>query len=159
MRIKPGSPLEIYTAILWLHGDSLAIFTQIFSRSLFVHPTAAMRVTTLLLGFAANAVLAQRPADMSICDYYTTALLMDNTAANQYMLLTLVVNTALIGNYTTPNVGIAVSGVLSPGTYNGMSINLLPYFDGSLASTNAGGSSGMATNFLDDGGKKCKRAM
>lgn len=48
------------------------------------------------LGFVA----AQRPSGTSICDYYTTALLKDNTAANQYTLLTLLVNTAVIGNYT-----------------------------------------------------------
>ena len=114
-----------------------------------------MRVTTIL-GLAVSVVLAQRPANTSICDYYTGALLKNNTAANQYTVLTLVVNTALIGNYTTPNVGIAVNGILNPGTYNGTSVNLLPYFDGSLASTNTGGTSGSPQNFLDDGGKRCK---
>jgi hypothetical protein len=114
-----------------------------------------MRVTALL-GFAVGVVLAQRPTNTSICDYYTTALLKNNTAANQYAVLTLVVNTALIGNYTQPNKGIAVNGILNPGMYNGTAINLLPYFDGSLASTNAGGTSGAPQNFLDDGGKRCK---
>ena len=48
---------------------------------------------------AANAVNAQgRPDDVSICDYYTTALLENNTAENQATLLTLVVNTVVIGN-------------------------------------------------------------
>lgn len=42
--------------------------------------------------------VAQRPTNTSICDYYTTALLMNNTAANQATLLTLVVNTVVIGN-------------------------------------------------------------
>lgn len=47
----------------------------------------------------ASTVLAQgRPSNVSICDYYTTALLKNNTAANQKTLLTLVVNTAVIGN-------------------------------------------------------------
>jgi len=110
-----------------------------------------MRATSLLLGLVA-AVVAQRPADTSICDYYTTALLMENSAANQYMLLTLVVNTVIIGNYTQPNVGIAVPGILVPGMYNGTAVNLLPYFDGSLASANTGGNSGTPQNFLDDGG-------
>lgn len=67
-------------------------------------------------------------------------------------LLTLLVNTAVIGNYTKPNVGVHVPGILANGTYNGTAVNLLPYFSGGLLSTNEGGSSGMAVNFLDDGG-------
>jgi hypothetical protein len=47
---------------------------------------------------AVAGVAAQRPNGTSICDYYTTALLKNNTAANQKTLLTLVVNTAVIGN-------------------------------------------------------------
>lgn len=99
----------------------------------------------------ATGAMAQRPTNTSICDYYTTALLMNNTAANQYTLLTLVVNTAVIGNYTQPNVGIAVPGILAKGTYNGTAVNLLPYFNGQLASTNRNGSA-VAVNFLNDGG-------
>lgn len=53
---------------------------------------------TLLALTAASAVLAQRPNDTSICDYYTKALLKDNTAENQYTVLTLIVNTVVIGN-------------------------------------------------------------
>ncbi|MCJ1247818.1 hypothetical protein MMC30_005033 [Trapelia coarctata] len=108
-----------------------------------------LTLTTLALVGAASA---QRPANISICDYYTTALLKENSAKNQYTLLTLLVNTAVIGNYTQPNVGVHVPGILAAGKYNGTDVNLLPYFDGGLASTNAGGSSGVAQNFLDDGG-------
>lgn len=53
---------------------------------------------------------------------------------------------------TTPNVGIAVPGILAPGKVDGVDVNLLPYFDGSLASSNRGGSSGVAVNNLDGGG-------
>lgn len=101
----------------------------------------------------ASAAVAQRPSNVSICDYYTTALLKENNATNQYTLLTLLVNTAVIGNYTQPNVGVAVPGILNPnGTYNGTKVNLVPYFNGGLASTNTGGMAGMAVNFLDGGG-------
>lgn len=58
----------------------------------------------------------------------------------------------MIGNYTKPNVGIAVPGILAKGTYNGAEVNLLPYFNGMLASSNRGGDSGVAVNSLDDGG-------
>ena len=107
---------------------------------------------SLFLALLSLARAQSRPANTSICDYYTTALLKDNTAANQYTLLTLVVNTAVIGNYTKPNVGIAVDGILKPGKQNGTDVNLLPYFDGGLDSSNRGGKSGVAINFLDDGG-------
>jgi hypothetical protein len=52
----------------------------------------------LALVASIGTVVAQRPSNISICDYYTTALLKNNTAANQKTLLTLVVNTAVIGN-------------------------------------------------------------
>jgi len=111
-----------------------------------------MQFKAIAILAAVGSVVAQRPNGTSICDYYTTALLKDNTAANQMTLLTLVVNTAVIGNYTTPNVGIAVPGILAKGTFNGTNVNLAPYFNGGLKSTNGGGTSGEAVNFLDGGG-------
>jgi len=111
-----------------------------------------MHYSTIVLAALSSIAAAQRPTDVSICDYYTTALLKENNATNQMTLLTLVVNTAVIGNYTQPNVGIAVPGILAKGTYNGTAVNLLPYFDGSLKSSNRGGAGGVGVNFLDDGG-------
>jgi len=111
-----------------------------------------MRFTTSTLAVLATVASAQRPANESICDYYTTALLKINNATNQMTLLTLLVNTAVIGNYTQPNVGVQVPGILANGTYNGTAVNLLPYFSGGLLSSNEGGSSGVSVNFLDDGG-------
>ncbi|KAI5199056.1 hypothetical protein E4T39_06427 [Aureobasidium subglaciale] len=109
-----------------------------------------MRPSTFVAGLAAVAApaLAQ---NMSICDKYTTALLKENTGANQLTLLTLLVNTVVIGNYTKPNMN-AVPGILAKGEYMGTEVNLLPYFNGGLASSNRGGASGVAINFLDDGG-------
>lgn len=98
-----------------------------------------------------GTVSAAAAQNMSVCDKYTTALLMENNSTNQYTLLTLLVNTVVIGNYTQPNMN-AVPGILAKGTYEGEEVNLLPYFDGSLKSNNRGGSSGVAVNFLDDGG-------
>ncbi|KAK7740824.1 hypothetical protein SLS62_011009 [Diatrype stigma] len=108
--------------------------------------------TLIAAAVATSPATAQRPEDEPICDYYTTALLKENTAENQLTLLTLIVNTVVIGNYTTPNVGIAVPGILAPGKYNDTDVNLLPYFDGSLASSNRGGDEGVAVNSLDGGG-------
>ena len=102
--------------------------------------------------FVFQNVNAQRPANESICDYYTTTLLMNNTAENQMTVLTLVVNTAVIGNYTKPNVGIMVPGILAQGQMQeGIPVDLLKYFNGSLMSTNRNGVAS-SVNFLDDGG-------
>src|SRR5271154_2137954 len=106
----------------------------------------------IALGLAAQVVMGQRPMNTSICDYYTTALLMNNTAENQMTLLTLIVNTAVIGNYTQPNVGIMDPGILASGQMQeGAPVDLLRYFNGSLMSTNVNGKAG-TVNFLDDGG-------
>ncbi|KAF2430005.1 hypothetical protein EJ08DRAFT_697798 [Tothia fuscella] len=99
----------------------------------------------------ASLAAAQRPNGTSICDYYTTALLKNNTAVNQMTLLTLLVNTAVIGNYTKPNVGITVPGILAKGKVNETEVDLLPYFIGGLVSSNRGNKA-VSVNFLDDGG-------
>ncbi|KAH6717777.1 hypothetical protein BKA61DRAFT_475972 [Leptodontidium sp. MPI-SDFR-AT-0119] len=108
-----------------------------------------MLFKSLTLAAVASTVAAQ---NMSFCDKYTTALFMNNTAENQLKLLTAVVNTAVIGNYSATTTGKAVAGILAPGTVNGTAVNLLPYFNGGFASSNRGGSSGVSVNFLDDGG-------
>lgn len=107
-----------------------------------------MRFSTLALASTAGLAAAQ---NASICDKYTTALLKENNATNQYTLLTLLVNTVVIGNYTQPNMN-AVPGILAKGQYMGQDVDLLPYFNGMLASSNRGGSAGVSINFLDGGG-------
>ena len=49
-----------------------------------------------------------------------------------------------------PNVGIKVPGILAAGKYEGTDVNLLPYFNGELASSNRGNKA-VAINFLDGG--------
>lgn len=108
-------------------------------------------IATFLL-VAAPSVYAQRPSNTSICDYYSSILLGTSNATTQNKLLTLLVNTAVIGNYTGPQ-KVAVPGILSSNaTLNGTKVNLLPYFDGSLKSSNTGKKHGVSVNYLDDGG-------
>ncbi|KAF2155285.1 hypothetical protein K461DRAFT_276484 [Myriangium duriaei CBS 260.36] len=107
-----------------------------------------MYAKTLSFLAAASLALAQRPSNTSMCDYYTTALFTDNTAANQYALVKAVVDRAGVGNATSNPV---VTGIVKPGMYNGVKVDISPYFTGALNSTNRGGSSGVSVNFLDGG--------
>ena len=108
----------------------------------------SLKALALLLGVAA----ALRPNGTTICDYYTPLLLgEENTAASQQELMALITHTFILGNYTTPNVGVAVAGIAGPMTFQGHKVNLLPYFTGGYVSTNQGGKA-VVTNFLDDGG-------
>lgn len=112
-----------------------------------------MLFQSLLLLTSAGAALALRPSNISICDYYTPMVTgKDNSADSQYELMLKVTHTFILGNYTTPNVGVAVQGIAGVFPYKGHDVNLLPYFVGGYASTNTGGSEGKAVNFLDDGG-------
>ena len=111
-----------------------------------------MRFDILALGLGAITLArAQRPANTPICDYYTTAVLKNNTAANQYLLLTVLVNTVVIGNYSACAVGGGLPGILAPANYGGEQVNLLPYFNGCLESTNVDNMPS-SVNFLDGGG-------
>jgi len=101
-----------------------------------------------------SQALAQRPSNTSICDYYSQKILGAVTPASQKLLLTLIINTVVLGNYTTPNVGIPVHGFASPGVQDGVAVNLLPFFTGAMLTTNPGGDGnvGVSKLFLDDGG-------
>jgi len=110
-----------------------------------------LKALILLLALGANA--AQRPSEISICDWYAEDLFGANTAANQQLLMTYILNTAILGNYTQPNVGIAVTGVAGISVFNGTTVDVITYFDAALYSTNDGTTPhGVAKNFLDDGG-------
>ncbi|MBE7181979.1 MAG: hypothetical protein INR71_12380 [Terriglobus roseus] len=74
-------------------------------------------------------------------------MLKNNTAENQYTLLTLLVKTAALGNFTGPGTKLAslpgsmvdVPGILAKGNVNGTDVELMPYFTGELATTNVNG--------------------
>ena len=109
----------------------------------------------LLATFALFATAsAQRPNDTSICDYYANKVVGNNTAASQQLLMTLILNTAFLGNYSkTYSSGVLVTGLASVGEYQGTSVNDLPFFDAGYASANDFVTPhGVAKNFLDDGG-------
>jgi hypothetical protein len=92
-----------------------------------------------------------KSANMPICDFYTTALFTSNTAENQRLLLVKLVNTVIIGSYTPGKTAQGLVGILAPGSFNGIPVTLLPFFDGTLKTTNVGGVASNI-NFLDDGG-------
>ncbi len=95
---------------------------------------------------------AQRPQDVSICDYYAPIVTgQENSASSQYELMLKITHTFILGNYTQPNVGVKVTGIASPGSFDGHEVNLLPYFTGGYASTNLGTGEGVAYNWLDSG--------
>lgn len=113
----------------------------------------------LLEVFAALVVVgtvgAQRPSNISVCDWYTPKIIgEENSAASQQKLMQKITHTFILGNYTTPNVGIAVAGVAAPANVSGHEVNILNYFTGAYYSTNGynNASTGVAKNFLDDGG-------
>ena len=107
----------------------------------------------LVAGATAVATPTLERRSQSVCDKYTKALFGSNTAANQETLLILVVNTAVIGNYSSAStVAPGAPGLLTPTTYDGENVNLLQYFNGALDSTNNGGKCGVSVNFLDGGG-------
>ena len=111
-----------------------------------------MFYTTFFFLAAANLALAERPSETPMCDHYAATMWGENTPANQYTLLNLIVNRFAFGNYQFPpdtsNAGTNITGFLTPGYFQGKPVNLLPYFNGGLASTNQGGANGVSVNIL-----------
>ncbi|KXS14199.1 hypothetical protein M427DRAFT_99926 [Gonapodya prolifera JEL478] len=101
---------------------------------------------TPALGQSTSSGGAGRPANQTICDYYTQAVFGNITAENELTLLTLLVNTVVIGNYSpAANQSVLVPGILSS------SGGLAKYFTGADKTTNRNNVP-TAVNFLDGGG-------
>ena len=71
----------------------------------------------------------------------TKALFGNDTADNELALLTAVVNLAVLGDAE-----LGVAGILAAEG------GLAPFFDGTAATTNRGGDTGVSINFLDGAG-------
>ncbi|KAJ3037418.1 hypothetical protein HDV00_001725 [Rhizophlyctis rosea] len=105
----------------------------------------------LLKSLCLAVLVATASAADSFCDKYTTALFTNNTGENQLKLMTVVVNTVVIGNWSATPTDKNVPGILADFTANGKTYNLLKYFSGAGLTTNQGGNPAMV-NFLDGGG-------
>ncbi|KAH8651436.1 hypothetical protein BX600DRAFT_528722 [Xylariales sp. PMI_506] len=103
---------------------------------------------------SALVIAADRPENVTACDFYTQKTIGEITPANQQLLMALVLHSALLGPYSKYNT-VPVddfTGALYPRQYQGSYVDLNVYFNGALASTNTGKGQGEAVNFLDDGG-------
>jgi hypothetical protein len=93
-----------------------------------------MRLDTaslLVISIAGGGALAQRPSDASICDYYAEKKYGENSTTTQVKLLQNIVALAFGGGDGVPDTSAENTGIINPGKYNGLDINLRPWFDGS----------------------------
>jgi hypothetical protein len=105
----------------------------------------------MCLTLLSTTCLAQRPSNASICDYYATQLYGTNSSETQQNLVQHIVALAFEGGTTLTNVSSEITGILRPGTFGGVNIDLLVYFNGSRASTNVNNAP-IGINWLDAGG-------
>jgi hypothetical protein len=104
-------------------------------------------VLALLFGVS----LAQRPSNASTCDYYTMNRYGTNTSTSQFQLVQSIIALAFGGGFNISNVSSEITGILNPGTYQNYSVDLRPWFNGSIDSTNLNNQA-VGINWLDDGG-------
>lgn len=106
--------------------------------------------------YLGTTVLAKRPQNASICDYYAQSLYGTNTSQTQYQLTQHIVTLAFAGAPPgSSNISSSITGIFNPGTfsYQGttLGVDLLPWFNGSIDSTNLNNQA-VGIDWLDDGG-------
>ncbi len=104
-------------------------------------------VLALLLGVSQ----AQRPTNSSICDYYAQVRYGVNNSDTQFQLVQGIVTLAFGGGFNLSNISSDITGILNPGNFSGTPVDLRPWFNGSLASTNLNNQP-VGLNWLDGGG-------
>jgi hypothetical protein len=95
--------------------------------------------------------LGQRPTNASTCDYYAETLYGANTSTTQFQLIQSIIALAFGGGFNLSNVSSDITGILNPGTFQNLTVDLRPWFDGSIDSTNLNDQA-VGINWLDDGG-------
>ena len=101
---------------------------------------------------------SQQTPCFSTQNFYTNAIFGNNTGENQFKFVLRYVNQLFVGNVTATNTGELLVGILQPATFQGQTINLAKYFDGSLQTSNRNGAPA-AVNYLDGGGTAVLRNM
>ncbi|KAI0118725.1 hypothetical protein GGR51DRAFT_130652 [Nemania sp. FL0031] len=107
----------------------------------------------LLLAIVVGVGMAQRPSTASICDYYAMELYGKNSSDNQFRLMEHIVALAFGGGVNLPDASDDSTGILNQGSYNGLGVNLRPWFDGSKPTTNLNGQA-VGINWLNDGAQE-----
>ena len=106
----------------------------------------------LLLIFLFGASLAQRPSTASTCDYYSQSLYGANNSQTQSQLVQHIVALAFAGAPSgTTNISSDITGILNTGTFQDSPVDLAPWFNGAIDSTNLNDQA-VGINWLDDGG-------
>lgn len=97
---------------------------------------------------------AQRPENVSTCDYYTEQKYGEPSPLHQYHLIQSIVSLAFAGSSSLPaqNVSEKITGILNPGVEEGTgtAVHLLPWFNGSIPSSNLNNQA-IGIDWLDDG--------
>lgn len=83
-------------------------------------------VTVVSLGTA-----QQRPSTASICDYYAMQRFGANSSDTQFKLMEHIVALAFGGGVNLRNASDDSTGILNPGSFSGLAVNLRSWFDGS----------------------------
>jgi hypothetical protein len=107
--------------------------------------------TIAYLALLINPGIAQRPNSASVCDYYAQTRFGTNSSDVQLKFMQNVVCLAFEGGSSLNNVSSDLTGILRPGKFLGNNIDLLPYFNGSKASTNVNNAA-IGINWMDQGG-------
>ena len=106
----------------------------------------------LLILFLFGATQAQRPSTASTCDYYAQSLYGANNSQTQYQLVQHIVALAFAGAPSgNTNISSDITGILNPGTFQDLPVDLAPWFNGAIDSTNLNDQA-VGINWLDDGG-------
>ncbi|KAH7095396.1 hypothetical protein FB567DRAFT_29510 [Paraphoma chrysanthemicola] len=112
-----------------------------------------LRFRTLIacLAILFGSGFAQRPTNASVCDFYAQARYGANTSETQLKWIQNVICLAFEGGTKLNNVSTEITGILRPGKFNNINIDLQQYFNGSRASTNVNNAP-IGINWLDQGG-------
>ena len=147
-RLEPPSlPLPI------LHPRVLQFIIAIYR----FHTTSIYKMLFILVALIISSTLAQRPDNATYCDYYAERKYGANDSDAQFQLIQSIVVLAFGGGFNLSNYTSNLTGILNPGTYLNpetheyLGVDLHPWFDGSLDTTNSNGYA-LGVNWLDGGG-------
>ena len=128
--------------------DMFVFISMAFSfYTFFLQSTMFLILALLLL-----PAIAQRADNETLCDYYAIQRYGSNTTTNQFKLLQGIFALAFAGGSVLLNASDELTGIFNPGTFGGVPVTLLPWFNGTRATTNLNNMP-VAINWLDGGGE------